>query len=78
MRKILLKLIRFYQDCDFFKKPFFKILFISDTACRFTPTCSQYSYQAVKKYGILRGSFVSLRRIIHCHPWNQGGNDPLV
>ena len=44
--------------------------------CRFSPTCSEYFIQAVKKYGALRGGLRGLRRICRCHPWNPGGLDP--
>ncbi len=78
MKKIILKLILQYQKAALFRKKIFKTLFLSDAACRFKPTCSQYSYQAIAKYGILRGSFMGLKRIIKCHPWSKGGHDPLV
>ncbi|HMA60986.1 MAG TPA: membrane protein insertion efficiency factor YidD [Halanaerobiales bacterium] len=45
--------------------------------CRFYPTCSEYSYQAVKKYGALKGGYKSIKRISKCHPFNPGGYDPL-
>lgn len=45
--------------------------------CRFHPTCSEYSYQAVKKYGAFKGGFKSIKRISKCHPFNSGGYDPL-
>ncbi len=45
--------------------------------CRFYPTCSSYSYQAVEKYGILKGLWLSLKRILKCHPFHPGGYDPL-
>jgi len=45
--------------------------------CRFYPTCSEYSYQAVKKYGALKGGLKSVKRISKCHPFNPGGYDPL-
>nr|WP_315853494.1 membrane protein insertion efficiency factor YidD [Neorhodopirellula pilleata] len=44
--------------------------------CRFTPTCSSYAIGAIRKYGLLRGGWASLRRIGRCHPWNPGGYDP--
>jgi len=47
------------------------------TACRFSPTCSEYSHQAVSKYGIIRGSVLSIKRLIRCHPWSSGGYDPV-
>ncbi|MFZ5559317.1 MAG: membrane protein insertion efficiency factor YidD [Patescibacteria group bacterium] len=44
--------------------------------CRFYPSCSKYSYQAVKKYGAIKGLFKAFKRIIRCHPFNKGGYDP--
>jgi uncharacterized protein len=46
-------------------------------SCRFTPTCSVYTYQAIAKYGILQGSFLGLKRLSRCHPFNSGGPDPI-
>jgi hypothetical protein len=45
-------------------------------SCRFTPTCSAYAIDAVRRYGPLRGSWRALRRIARCHPWSPGGHDP--
>ncbi|QTA92741.1 Putative membrane protein insertion efficiency factor, YidD-like [Desulfonema magnum] len=45
--------------------------------CRFYPTCSEYAYQAVSRYGLLKGSWMSLKRILRCHPFNPGGIDPV-
>lgn len=77
MKKIVLSLIRFYQNYLSFDSGVAKALFITDKACRFTPTCSQYSYQAIKKYGILHGGLLSLKRICRCHPFSKGGNNPV-
>ena len=46
-------------------------------SCRFTPSCSLYTLQAVEKYGLLRGSFMGARRILRCHPFSEGGYDPV-
>ena len=45
--------------------------------CRFYPTCSQYMIQAVERFGAVRGVVMGIRRICRCHPWNDGGYDPL-
>jgi hypothetical protein len=77
MKFLVLKLIRSYQRAKFFRQPLFKTLFLSDAACRFVPTCSEYSYQAIAKYGILKGGLLSLKRIFKCHPWSRPAADPL-
>jgi len=46
-------------------------------SCRFYPTCSQYAKDALKKYGFIKGSWLGLKRILRCHPFNEGGYDPL-
>ncbi len=45
--------------------------------CRFNPTCSQYGYEAIEKYGLLRGTIKTVWRILRCNPWNKGGNDEV-
>ncbi len=45
--------------------------------CRFYPTCSQYSIEAFKKYGFVKGMYLTIRRILKCHPFHPGGYDPL-
>lgn len=68
MKSVMIALIRFYQK---FISP------LKGPTCRFYPTCSDYSLQAVKKYGALRGGYLSIRRILKCHPFHPGGYDPL-
>ncbi len=46
-------------------------------SCRFLPTCSEYCYQAIEKYGIAKGLFLGIKRIMKCHPFHPGGYDPL-
>ncbi len=45
--------------------------------CRFYPTCSQYALEAIEKYGALKGSFLAIKRILKCHPFHEGGYDPV-
>lgn len=68
MRRVLMILIRFYQ------KTFSLVL---PSSCRFYPSCSEYTYQAIEKYGALHGGWMGIRRISRCHPWNPGGFDPV-
>lgn len=51
---------------------------ILPNACRYTPTCSEYGVQAIKKYGAWKGGWMALKRIARCHPWGGHGHDPLV
>lgn len=77
-KKLILASIRFYQHYLSFDSGLFKYLYISENACRFTPRCSEYTYQAINKYGILKGMSKGLWRILRCNPWNPGGDDPLI
>jgi len=77
MKKLFLKLIRFYQKSWFFRSLILRFLFFSNSNCKFIPSCSEYTYQAVSKYGIMRGSILGLKRIMRCHPLSKGGYDPV-
>jgi hypothetical protein len=77
LKNFILKLIRLYQKNGIFHTAILKQLFLTDKVCRFTPTCSEYTYQAVEKYGAAKGLFLGLKRIIRCHPFSKGGYDPL-
>jgi putative membrane protein insertion efficiency factor len=77
IKKIILQLIRFYQKTKWFHGTLARQFFLTDRVCRFTPTCSQYTYLAVEKYGVVKGLWLGLKRIIRCHPWSKGGYDPL-
>ena len=50
---------------------------IKGPTCRFYPTCSQYSLEAFKKYGLIKGIFLTIKRVLKCHPFHPGGYDPL-
>lgn len=77
MKSLALKAIRFYQRYLSFDTGILKFLFLTDKACRFSPRCSEYTYQAIEAYGIIVGSWRGLMRIIRCHPWSKGGYDPV-
>lgn len=61
-------LVRFYQVCISPLKP---------PSCRFTPTCSQYAIEALRKYGPIKGLYLTVRRLLRCHPWGGSGYDPV-
>ena len=65
---ILIKLIKSYK---FLISPLF------GQSCRYFPTCSEYSIEALKTYGLLKGLFLSSKRILSCHPWGNSGFDPV-
>ena len=68
MKELALALIRFYKR---FISP------ILPPSCRFEPTCSVYTYQAIERYGVVKGGWLGLKRIARCHPLNPGGYDPV-
>ncbi len=68
MRKLLVGIIKLYQLC---------ISPVLGNNCRFTPSCSSYSVIAIEKYGVFKGVYLSFVRLLHCHPWCEGGHDPV-
>ena len=68
LSKVLLALLWFYRHC---------ISPLTPAACRYTPTCSQYAVEAIKKYGPFKGGWLALKRILRCHPWGGSGYDPV-
>jgi hypothetical protein len=68
MKRIVLALIRFYQKWISPGLP---------SACRFYPSCSEYTFQAIEKHGVLKGGWLGVRRIGRCHPFHPGGFDPV-
>lgn len=68
MKRFLISIIKFYRKyISKLKRP----------SCRFYPTCSQYAMDAIEKYGALKGTFMAIKRILRCHPFNKGGYDPV-
>ncbi len=67
MKKITIWLINVYQ----------KIPMKSHNSCVFIPTCSEYTKEAISKYGIFKGIFLGIKRIMKCHPWQKNQYDPL-
>jgi hypothetical protein len=68
LRRVATLPLRFYQR---FLSP------LKPPMCRFSPTCSQYAIEAIERHGILRGSALSIWRILRCHPFCRGGHDPV-
>ena len=68
IKKLFLIFIKFYQVAI---SPYI------GPHCRFMPTCSEYAYIAINRFGILKGSYLAIRRILKCHPFHKGGYDPV-
>ena len=71
LKRLLLNMITLYMNI---KKTFFKSKM---GCCKYYPSCSRYSYQAIEKYGAFKGTFLSVWRILRCNPFSKGGYDPL-
>lgn len=69
MKRFLILLVKFYRK------------FISPLkrrpTCIYTPTCSEYALQALQKYGAIKGTYLAIKRVLRCHPFHEGGYDPL-
>ena len=68
MKKLVIFLINFYQV---------KLSPLFGKKCKFYPTCSEYTKQAIEKYGVIKGIFKGIKRILRCNPFSKGGYDPL-
>ena len=71
MKKVCIYLIEFYQ------KNISKILENRNIRCKFYPTCSEYTKQAIEKYGVIKGCILGIYRILRCNPFSHGGYDPF-
>ena len=68
MKKLALGLIRLYQ---------LTISQVRPSSCRYWPTCSQYTYEAIKKFGFFKGVWLGIKRLVRCQPFHDGGYDPV-
>lgn len=66
MKKLVLRALIFYKR--YLSKGYY---------CRFAPTCSEYTYEAVEKYGVVKGLWLGIKRVVRCNPWSKGGVDLL-
>ncbi|KTB48436.1 membrane protein insertion efficiency factor YidD [Dehalogenimonas alkenigignens] len=68
MKRVALGLIRLYQN---------SLSKVLPPSCRFQPTCSQYTFEAIERFGLFKGVWLGLKRLGRCHPFNKGGYDPV-
>lgn len=68
MKQFVISLIKLYQYC---------ISPLIPPSCRFFPTCSNYTQEALTRHGFVKGLWLSVKRVLRCHPWNRGGYDPV-
>jgi len=74
LQHFLVLLIRFYQLA---LSPLMHSMFGPGASCRFTPSCSAFTIEAVRTHGAFRGAWLGLRRLLRCHPWGNCGHDPV-
>jgi len=68
MKRVLIALVKWYQRA---------ISPLTPPSCRYTPTCSAYAIEALERFGAIKGSFLTVKRILRCHPWGGSGYDPV-
>lgn len=74
MKNIILKLIKIYQKTF---SPDHSVSFASNIGCRFYPSCSEYTYEAIERYGVAKGTSKGFLRLLRCSPFSKGGIDPV-
>ena len=68
MKRVLIALVKWYQRA---------ISPLTPPSCRYTPTCSAYAIEALERFGAIKGGFLTVKRILRCHPWGGSGYDPV-
>ena len=68
MKALIIAFVKLYQ---------YTLSVVLPSTCRFTPSCSEYSIEALKEYGALKGGYLTIKRILKCHPFHPGGYDPV-
>ncbi len=76
MKGFILFIIRYYQNTFSPDHGPMKFMF-PDGYCKYHPTCSEYGYGSISKHGVIKGSFMTMWRILRCNPWSKGGLDPV-
>lgn len=76
MKWLALRLIRLYQATLSLDHGWFKAMY-PHGYCKFHPSCSEYTAQAIERYGVVRGTWLGAKRVLRCNPWTAGGRDPI-
>jgi len=77
VKTLILKAIRWYKNTEPIRNEIARNFHFPTESCRFKPTCSEYMYDAVEKYGAVKGFVMGMRRFFRCNPWSKGGYDPV-
>lgn len=77
MKNFIIHLIKIYQKVSFLNSQIFKSLSLTNACCRYSPSCSDYTIEAVARFGSIKGLYLGSKRIISCHPFSKGGIDTV-